>query len=407
MFDQIWHGRLGGLRLVMILAVVGLLVIGLVSIQASDRAVNTRTNYAHKQLQWIALGMFAFFLANLIPYYHLGRYGFAFFGLAVILLVVVLLGRFLVLRGVFEPDNPFVPRINGAFRWIKLLPLRSESSLVRAARVQPSEVAKIAYIIALAWYLRYRKNYRTLSGLIGPFVLTLLPMGLILLEPDLGTILLFLPVLFTVLFVAGARVKHLLAIIFLAVLFSPVFYFLMEPYQRQRIEIVFNQDSEDAFWRRGPGYQLDLSKISIGTGQVLGNGWEFNPYVRGHLPPHQHNDFVFSVVAHQWGFIGGVGLLVLFSLLILGGIEIAGQQPEPFGRLLAVGFTSLIATQIFINIAMTMGLMPITGMTLPFVSYGGSSMLCNFLAFGLLINVARHRPMRLAQKSFEFKPWAD
>jgi len=402
MLDKIWHGRLGGLRLVMILAVLGLVVMGLVSIHAADMVSSPRTNFAQKQLQWIALGMFVFFLANLIPYHYLGRYSFAFFGVSLILLMVVLAGKFLVMSGVLNMDNPFVPRINGAFRWIKLIPLRSESAVVRAARIQPSEMAKIAYIIALAWYLRHRKNYRTLSGLIGPFVLTLLPMALILLEPDLGTILLFLPVLFTVLFVAGSRVKHLLTIIFLAAAFSPVFYFLMEPYQRQRIEIVFKQNTDDAFWLRDAGYQLYLSKISIGTGRTSGNGWEFNPWVRGHLPPHQHNDFVFAVAAHQWGFIGGVGLLIIFSLLILGGIEVAAQQPEPFGRLLAVGFTSLLATQIFINIAMTMGLMPITGLTLPFVSYGGSSMLCNFLAFGLLINVARHRPMRLARKSFEF-----
>ncbi|MCP4708972.1 MAG: rod shape-determining protein RodA [Planctomycetes bacterium] len=402
MYDQIWHGRLGGLRLVMMLAVMGLVVIGLVSINAADRAGSPQTHFAQKQLQWIALGVFVFFAANLIPYHFLGRYSYVFFGLSLILLVVVLVGKYLVLWGILEEKNPFVPQIKGAFRWIKLIPLQSDSAVVRAARIQPSEVAKIAYIIALAWYLRYRKNYRTLSGLIGPFVLSLVPMGLILLEPDLGTILLFLPVLFTVLFVAGAKVKHLLTIILLAVAFSPVFYFLMEPYQRQRIEIMFNQNTDDAFWLRDAGYQLYRSKISIGTGQVTGNGWDLNPSARRFLPPEVHNDFVFSLVAHQWGFVGGVGLLFLFSLLILGGIEVAAQQPEPFGRLLAVGFTSLIATQIFINTAMTMGLMPITGLTLPFVSYGGSSMLCNFLAFGLLINVARHRPMRLAPKSFEF-----
>ncbi|KPK73156.1 MAG: hypothetical protein AMJ79_15310 [Phycisphaerae bacterium SM23_30] len=379
----------------MILAVTALVLIGLMSIYATDMTSNPPQHFARKQLNWVALGLAAFFIANLIPYRDLGRYSYGLFGFSLILLILVLLGKFLQLQ-------IFVPEINGAYRWIKLIPLRSNSAIVNAARIQPSEVAKIAYILALAWYLRHRKNYRTFKGLIGPFLLTLLPMVLILLEPDLGTILLFLPVLFTVLFVAGARAKHLLTIIILTLMFSPVFYFLMEPYQRQRVQILIRQNSQDPFWRRGPGYQLHRSKICIGTGQVSGYGWDFSPYVRENPPPHKHNDFIFAVIAHQWGFVGGAGLLALFSLLIISGIEIAAQQVEPFGRLLAVGISALLAAQILINIGMTMGLMPITGLTLPFVSYGGSSLLCNFFALGLLINVARHRPMQLARKSFEF-----
>jgi rod shape determining protein RodA len=395
MLQRFWHGRLGGLRFIMILAVILLVLIGLAGIYATDLISQPPKNFARKQLQWVVIGIAAFLVANLIPYRHLGRYSFGFFAFSLILLTLVLIGKHL-------PPNSFVPEINGAYRWIKLIPIQSNSALVNAARIQPSEIAKIAYIIALAWYLRYRKNYRTFKGLIGPFLLTLMPMALILLEPDLGTILLFLPVLFSVLFVAGSRAKHLLIIISLAVLFSPVFYFLMEPYQRERIKILLKQSTTDQRWLRDSGFQLNRSKISIGSGQLTGQGWDFDPYVRQYPPPHQHNDFIFTVIAHQWGFLGAVGLLVLFSLVILGGIEIAAQHPEPFGRLIAIGISSLLAAQIFINVGMTMGLMPITGLTLPFVSYGGSSLLCNFFAFGLLINVARHRPMQLARKPFEF-----
>jgi len=400
MLREIWQGRLGGLRLVMLLAVMLLVLIGLVTIYATstDLSGAKTTIFARKQLVWLGMGLLALAVVNLIPYRTLGRYSNHLFALSLALLILVLIGKYLHL-------TRFVPSIRGATRWIKLIPVESDSFIIRAARIQPSEIAKITYILALAWYLRHRENYRNLKGLVGPFALTLVPMVLILREPDLGTVLLFLPVLFTVLYTAGARVKHLLTIIIIAVILCPVFYFtpdVMKDYQKDRIEVLWKQNTDDPYWLNGPGYQLHQSKVCIGSGQVRGQGWNSRSLDRYKHPPDQHNDFIFAMIAHQWGLIGSLVVLLLYSLVILGAIEIAASQSEPYGRLLAVGIATLLAAQMFINIGMTMGLMPITGMNLPFVSYGGSSLLANFIALGILINVARHRHLILTRKPFEF-----
>jgi len=389
MFAHIWHGRLGGLRLVMVLAVVALVLIGLATISATDRTSEPPRNYASKQLVWIALSIVAFVAANMVHYHTLGRISYVLFVLALVLLLLVLIGKHYRMISI-------VPSIRGASRWINLIPGNS------IIRLQPSELAKLVYILALAWYLRYRENYRNFIGLVGPFALTLLPMVLVLLEPDLGTVLLFLPVLFMVLFVAGARVRHLLAIVTCGFLISPMFYFIMEDYQLDRIRILLKQSTDDPYWLGGPGYQLHQSKICVATGQTTGQGWLLSPFVRYKPPPDRHNDFIFAIIAHQWGLLGAMLVLALYAIIIIGGLEIAAEQPEPFGRLLAVGICALIGAQMFINIGMTLGLMPITGMTLPFVSYGGSSLICNFLAMGLLFNVARHRGPAIAPKPFEF-----
>jgi len=391
MFARIWQGRRGGLRLVVLVAVAALLLMGLASIYATGRMGDF-----HKQLVWIGAGIFVFLLVNLVHYRRLGEVSYGLFGLSLVLLMVVLVGKCFHIASI-------VPEINGATRWIKLLPLNSESALGRAARIQPSEVTKITYILALAWYLRHRKNYRNLRGLIGPFALTLLPMALILLQPDLGTVLLFIPVLFGVLFVAGTRVRDLVVVMSLALLLSPLFYSMLKPYQKERIAVLLKQGQDDPYWLRGAGYQLHQSKICIGSGQLTGHGWRKGTFVRyGNFLPHRHNDFIFALIAHQWGFFGALVLLGLYVVIIICGIEIAAAQVDPFGRLIAVAVSMLIATGLFINVGVTMGLMPVTGMTLPFVSYGGSSLLSNFLALGLLANVARHRPHQIANKPFEF-----
>jgi rod shape determining protein RodA len=233
--------------------------------------------------------------------------------------------------------------------------------------------------------------------------LSLVPMGLIILEPDLGTVLLFLPVLFTVLFVAGARIRHLLIIMGIGIMLSPVFYLSLKDYQKDRIRGLIRQNTDDTYYLRGPGYQLHQSKMCIGSGGITGNGWGKGIYVQyRRFLPDRHNDFIFAMIGHQWGFVGGLVILLLYGIVVIGGIEMAASQSEPFGRLLGVGISALLGAQMFINIGMTMGLMPVTGMTLPFISYGGSSLLCNFLALGLLVNVARHRPHRIARQAFEF-----
>jgi len=294
---------------------------------------------------------------------------------------------------------------------------------------------KIGCVLALAWYLRYRRNYRTLSGLIGPFVLTLVPMAMILLQPDLGMTLIMLPVLFGMLFAAGAKLRHLGVIVIVALAALPLFWTRMHMYQRLRVTAVILQSPAvrdwiekhpDVWLRLGPaavrsdpelarlwqleaaewevqrGYQLVRSKAALGSGGIFGNGWGKGAFVQYDLLPDRHNDFIFAVVGHQFGLLGCLIVMLCYAAIVMGGIEIATLTNDPVGRLLAVGLTILLATQVLTNIGMTIGLAPITGLTLPFVSFGGSSMISSFVSIGLLISIAQRRPLLIAHEPFAF-----
>jgi rod shape determining protein RodA len=310
---------------------------------------------------------------------------------------------------------PFVPEINGAHRWIKF-----KIAGRQLPSIQPSEFCKLAYILALAWYLRYRSNYRNFRALIGPFVLTLLPMVLILLEPDLGTVVLMMPIFFTMLFVAGAKVKHLLIVILVALALSPLLWYKMRPYQRTRISSVALQSAwvrdraersatlgqvlvggkfSTKGWLKDWGYQLIRSKYAVASGGVKGYGFGQGPFVKYNFLPDRDNDFIFAMIAHQWGFLGCLLVLGLYVLVVGCGLEIAANNTDPFGRLLAMGIIAMFIVEVLVNVSMTVGLMPITGLTLPLISYGGSSLLVSMTAIGLLHNVGRCRPFSVAPKT--------
>jgi len=367
---------------------------------------------AVRQIRFILAGLVVMTGVLLVGYHRLGRAAWPLFAVCVAMLAVLILDRWVNLG--------FVPVRRNTRRWL----------LVGGLQIQPSELMKIAYVLAIAWYLRYRRNYRTLGGLLGPFVITLVPMGLILLQPDLGTVLLFLPVLFAMLFVAGARLRHLAVIVLLGLLCAPLFFVKLRDYQRLRITGVLLQsrtlrealerhpDWWDALrsegtekgrwwleltdWETHGGYQLVHSKAAIGSGGITGQGYGRGPFVEHNLLPERHNDFIFAMVAHQWGLVGALAVILCYACLVLIGFEVSTFTDDPFGRLLAVGLTTMLAVQVLTNLCMTVGLGPITGITLPFVSAGGSSMVASFLLLGLVMSVARHRPMLIARKPFEF-----
>jgi len=372
----------------MLLAVAILCAMGLASIYATEQAAaRPSLQYTIRQAFYLGVGVIAMVLTALTSYQKLGRWAYGIF--AVLLGVLALLAVASRL-----PLDWLVPEIRGTRRWIRL----------PGFQLQPSEFMKIAYILALARYLRYRSNYRTLRGLIGPFALTLVPMVLILREPDLGTVILLLPVLFAMLYVAGAKLKHLLLITCMGLASMPLFYFFgMKEYQRDRIRVLLRQADPDPRWRMDQGYQLFQSKVAIGSGGLTGQGFARGTFIQPTFLPDKHNDFIFAVIAHQWGFLGSMLVLACFVVLVIAAAEIATFTPDPFGRLLAVGVAALLAAQMLINIGMAVGLMPITGMTLPFVSFGGSSLIANFIALGLLISVAQRRPWLLAPEPFEFR----
>jgi rod shape determining protein RodA len=286
------------------------------------------------------------------------------------------------------------PAARGVRRWVG----------IGAFRIQPSEFMKLALILGLARYLRFRDSYRSWRGLVPPFLLTLGPMFLILFQPDLGTLLMLLPVLFTMLFVAGARLRHLLIIVVLGCAVLPVFYvYGMKDYQKTRIDVLFKQGTANEAWHMDQGYQLRQSKIALGTGGLLGRGFGEGLFVRyDGLLPEEQNDFIFAIIGHQWGLVGCVLVILAYAVIILFGLEVALVTNDPYGRLLAVGVVVMIVAQALLNICMTIGLAPITGMPLPLVSAGGSSLWANFLALGLLLNVAQRRPLLIAHPPFEY-----
>jgi len=364
-----------------------------------------------KQIVFAVLGVFVFIMVNSINHRWWGTVSYWLLGLVLVLLALLLVSKFVI-------TLPFAKPINDTYRWISFTVAgRTLPSL------QPSEFCKVAYIMALAWYLRYRSNYRNFKALIGPFALALLPMVLILPEPDLGTVMLMMPILFIMLLVAGAKARHLLIIILMALLVSPLLWFCMTGYQRIRISSVLLQNEwlrdkaeqhpalgrvlvgtkfSTKQWRNDWGFHLIRSKYAIasgGTNSGMGYGFRRGPFIKYGFLPERHNDFIFAVIAHQWGFWGCLGLLGLYVIIASCGLEIAVNNTDPFGKLLAVGIVALFVVEVLINVGMTVGLMPITGLTLPLVSYGGSSLLVSMAAIGLLNNIGRSRPFSVAPKA--------
>lgn len=359
----------------LLLSILGVIMIG-----------TTEPGLAKRQLVFMLIGLLAGGMVALPHYERSRRFAYP------LLLLVTMLLVFLLIPGV--PEFLVRPR-NGARRWINL----GSSSL----QLQPSELAKIAFVIALAAYLRYRENYRRLLGLLVPFVLTFIPMGLILVEPDLGTAMLFLPTLFAMLVAAGARLKHLVLIAALGLGSAPLMYPLLQNHQKDRIQAVFSQWTGDVSRADDIAFQGDRALTLIGAGGLAGVGREHaRDLIVHNALPEEHNDMIFAVICNRWGLLGGLMTLGLYLMFCIGGILTAGLCREPFGRLIAVGIVALLFAQMTINIGMTVGLTPITGMTLPFVSYGGSSLVANWLMAGLLLNIALRRPRMMTRDAFEF-----
>lgn len=395
--------------LVILTAIALLMLLGIASIGVTDThyvAGHDGGRNAIKQCIFALVGVLAGLAVLHIGYQEIGRHSYALFIAAVVLLVPLLVAK--VTR--FDFGGLIAPR-NGAYRWIHL----------PGYQLQPSEIMKVAYLLALAWYLRYRRNYMRFSGLMTPILVSAVPLLLILLEPDLGTALLLVPVLFAMLFVAGARLHHLAFIAIAAAAIAPLAWDKMQPYQRLRVTAVLLQSDElrqkiidnpigyeklatrrqAMEWAASAGYQLVQSKNAIGSGGVSGHGWGEGLYVTSGLLPDRHNDFVFAVIAHQWGLVGCIVVLACYVAIAAAGLRIASQTTEPFARLLAVGVVVMILSQAIINMGMATGIMPVTGMTLPFVSYGGSSLLTNCIAVGLLLAVGQLRPYLLSVKPKE------
>jgi rod shape determining protein RodA len=405
MFDFL-RGRLFLTRMVMLASAASLVAISIMMIYASgnpydaSEPLSSITDIWKKQAIFAAAGCIGFIVINSFNYKKLGAMSGWLYAGVILLLAVLLLDYFI--------DLPFVPVKNGSRRWITF------GSLLQ---FQPSEFFKLIYVIALGWHLRYRSNYRNLSSLLPPFLLTIIPIVLILLEPNLGTVLLMMIVFLTMLFLAGAKIKHVVIIISLAVIAVPIMWMNMHDYQRMRVCSLLLQsriDGSDNWlkqqstkrpwlanllgvsaerlrtWETGKGFQLTRSKLAIASGGLSGQGYRSGPFVKyNKFLPEKHNDFIFAIIAHQWGFGGGLLIIGLYALLVACGLEIAAASTDMFGSYVAAGISIVFAIQVIVNIGMNIGLMPITGLTLPLVSYGGSSLVVNIMSVGLVNNIGR------------------
>ncbi|MEO1128806.1 MAG: FtsW/RodA/SpoVE family cell cycle protein [Planctomycetota bacterium] len=376
----------------LILVAIGVYCISITSGLEGGRLSGT----ALRQAVFACLGLAVAIVAMIPHYRRLIHY--------VVPLAVIVVAMLIFLLIPFVPEAIVRPR-NGARRWID----------IGITEFQPSEVAKVVYVLVTAAYLRYRHNHRSIRGLVGPSLIAFVPMALILVEPDLGTALLFIPALIAMLIAAGARLSHLISAGVLSLAFGTVVlvtslvlaqqdsYPLMRPHQVERVQAVMDRFKGDDRFDHERGFQGEQATTLIGAGGIAGHPEaKSRALVYFSSLPERHNDMIFAVFANRFGMLGIVGLLAVYAAWIGGALAIAGGCKDPFGRLVCVGFAAIVATQMGVNIGMTVGLLPITGMTLPFVSYGGSSLLIGFVMVGLICNIAIRRPQYLWRRSFEF-----
>ena len=303
----------------------------------------------------------AAFLMN-FDYKILQRYGNHFYVFNLILLILVMLVGQTAL---------------GAQRWIALGPIS----------IQPSEFSKLIMIIALAAMIEKRGKIQSLSDVAPVAGYVLVPFLLVLKQPDLGTSLVFLAIFFGMVFVAGIRLRILAGIFGLGLAALPVLWHFLKDYQKMRI-MVFMDPNVDPL---GAGYHIIQSKIAIGSGLLFGKGLFGGTQSQLNFLPENHTDFIFSVVGEELGFVGCAVLLLLYLIVLWRGIKIAQDASDAFGRLLAVGITSMIAFHVLVNVGMTMGIMPVTGIPLPLMSYGVSSLTTNVMAIAILLNIQLRR----------------
>ncbi len=358
--------------LLMALALIGL---GLLGIARSETLAGGESRFVVRQAVWAGVGLMLMLAVSVPNYRLLCPWSYVALAVSLVLLVVVY----------------WFPAVNGAHRWIRL----------GGIGLQPSEFAKVAFVLALARYLRYRENFRRLRGLLLPLGIAFLPVTLILREPDLGTAMVFLPVFFLMLVAAGARWRDLATVALVGLLALPVLWTQMSREQKSRVTSLLDQTA--------PGqtpdddqYHLHRAKRMTALGGVWGSavsGQRVEDFGAYRLP-HAHTDFIFCVLGERFGLVGLGVVLTLYAALVWRGLAVAHATREPFGRLLAVGLAGMLAVQVLINTAMTVGLLPITGLSLPLVSYGGSNMVAHCLAIGLLSGIALRPGYEMTNEPF-------
>ncbi|MBP2649626.1 MAG: rod shape-determining protein RodA [Firmicutes bacterium] len=331
----------------------------------------THINNPSQERYWFVerQGMFA--LANIVivfillhfDYKSLGKYANLLYAVNLIMLMAVM----------FVGQSAL-----GAQRWIQIGPIS----------LQPSEFSKIIMIISLAHMLDKRSGkLNTFKEIIPVFIYVGVPFLLVLKQPDLGTALVFLAILFGMIFVAGINLKHLGAIGLAGAALMPIFWHFLKDYQKKRLTVFLDPNIDPL----GSGYHIIQSKIAIGSGMLFGKGLFGGTQSQLNFLPENHTDFIFAVIGEELGFIGASIVLLLYFLLLYRSVKVAGEARDNFGMLLATGISSMLMFHLLVNVGMTAGIMPVTGIPLPLMSYGVSALTTNMVCIGILLNIYMRR----------------
>jgi len=360
---------------VLLAAMLVLSAIGVAMIASAERPASTLVAVSpltstvwFRQVGWIGIGLVALVAAATVDYRRLADRAPLFYGVALVALVAVLL---------------LGPVRAGTRRWLQLGP----------GQLQPSELAKIALALILARTLgESRKDLLDLSDIVGPGIATGLMVVLIALQPDLGTAFCLVPLFFSVTLLAGLSRRTIIVLAVASSLAGGLGWIFAKDYQRQRVyRYVARMVDPGGVDRRGADYQAWQSRIAVGSGGVWGRGYRKGGQSQLGYIPARHNDFIFSVLAEEMGFVGVAVVLCLYLVLLWRALETAHRARDRLGAFLAAGLTSVLAFQVIYNVAMIAGLVPVKGLPLPFLSYGGSSTLFAYTAIGLILNVRMRR----------------
>jgi rod shape determining protein RodA len=343
-----------------------LMIAALGVMEIYSATLNTKFAGVHvKQVYWVLAGLAVLFVVSLINYHALlEKVHWLYLASVVSLVAVALFGR----------------KYMGARRWIQL---------PGGQHFQPSEWVKVVLILALAKYFSdLPTKHASVSDIVKAGLIAGIPMLLVLKQPDLGTSLTYIPVVIMALILGGLRLKHASVMILAVGLAMPlVWHFGLKPYQRERL-ISFREPEADP---QGSGYQVQQSLIAVGSGGIWGKGTAKGSQTQGLFLPVPHTDFIFAAFAEEHGFVGAFGVLLLYLLLLMRLVHNAQTAPDRAGAFVIMGVVAVLTFHVLVNIGMVVGYMPVTGIPLPLLSYGGSSVLFTFLALGIVMNIRMRR----------------
>ena len=350
------------------LAAVGLLMIRSATYQRLAAQGIETTFFVTRQLIALGVAVVAGTIAAIWDYRHLRGYSPVLYGFVLVLLVAVL--------------TPIGVDANGAQRWI---------ALPGGFNLQPSELAKLAVIIAVAALLHESRGRPNFGVVLLTVIIVGVPMALVFLEPDLGTSIVFVWLAIVLLLVGGASFWHLglLGAAGIGAVILGLRLDFIEDYQLARLTAFLDAGNPEL--TQSLTFHTHQSLIAVGSGQLFGKGLYEGTQTNLAYVPENHTDFIFTVIAEEFGFVGAVVVLGLFAVIVWRGLRIAATAKDLFGTLLATGIVSLLVLQVFVNVGMTIGIMPVTGIPLPFVSYGGTSLMMSFTLIGILLNVHSRR----------------